>query len=154
VINTLITMEKLRAKADDLKHTIEDNIDTKEIKSKLDTSNFDLDAVLRGMQLTLVGAHRALQNPAMFTSTHYKQAIAAVVIGIIIRLIVSIPLVTVRLALWLLSFVYSLQDVTWDDSLIEGLNFIGEYVLQVPFFLMTILRHGLPTLDNLWVFLP
>lgn len=81
----------------------------------LDLSNFDINAVLRGMQLTLVGganhfvqlsrllfrsnstanrvasAHRALQNPAMFTSDHYKQAAYAVVIGIAIRLIVSVP---------------------------------------------------------------
>ncbi|KAF1737042.1 hypothetical protein CRV24_002657 [Beauveria bassiana] len=58
----------------------------------LDLSNFDINAVLRGMQLTLVGAHRALQNPAMFTSDHYKQAAYAVAIGIAIRLIVSIPI--------------------------------------------------------------
>ncbi len=82
----------------------------------LDLSNFDINAVLRGMQLTLVGgmfhiderqalksaswftnvcttvvAHRALQNPAMFTSDHYKQAAYAVATGIAIRLIVSIP---------------------------------------------------------------
>lgn len=43
----------------------------------------------------------------------------------------------------------SLEDVTWDDTLIEGLNFIAEYVLQVPFFLMTLMRYLVPTLDNL-----
>lgn len=43
----------------------------------------------------------------------------------------------------------SLDDVTWDDSLIEGLNFIAEYVLQVPFFLMTLMRYLVPTLDHL-----
>jgi hypothetical protein len=36
-------------------------------------------------------AQRALQNPDMFTSEHYKQAAAAVVAGLAIRLIVSIP---------------------------------------------------------------
>lgn len=36
-------------------------------------------------------AHRALQNPALFTSQIYKQAAAAVIVGLAIRLIVAIP---------------------------------------------------------------
>jgi hypothetical protein len=36
-------------------------------------------------------AHRALQNPGIFTSEHYRQAAIAVVIGLAIRLIISIP---------------------------------------------------------------
>ena len=51
--------------------------------------------------------------------------------------------------LWFLSFFLDLQSATWDDSVVEGLNFIEEYVLQVPFFLMTLMRYITPTLDNL-----
>jgi hypothetical protein len=36
-------------------------------------------------------ALRALQNPALFTSEHYKQAAIAVAAGIAIRLAISIP---------------------------------------------------------------
>mgnify|MGYP001116418319 FL=1 len=36
-------------------------------------------------------AHRALQNPDLFTSVHYKQAALAVIIGIIIRLLIALP---------------------------------------------------------------
>jgi hypothetical protein len=54
-------------------------------------SNFDPDAILRGAQLTLVGAHRAMQNPRLFTSEHYKQAALAVAAGIIISLLIKIP---------------------------------------------------------------
>lgn len=36
-------------------------------------------------------AHRALQNPALFTTDHYRQAAIAVVAGLAIRLIVTIP---------------------------------------------------------------
>ncbi|KAM3469288.1 hypothetical protein MY8738_010139 [Beauveria namnaoensis] len=117
----------------------------------LDISNFDINAVLRGMQLTLVGAHRALQNPAMFTSDHYKQAAYAVAIGIAIRLIVSIPIAIAKLTIWLLSLFVSLESVTWDDSLINGLDFMAEYVLQIPFFLMVLMRYMVPTLDNLFM---
>lgn len=36
-------------------------------------------------------ALRALQNPALFTSKHYKQAAIAVGVGIAIRLAIAIP---------------------------------------------------------------
>jgi len=42
-----------------------------------------------------------------------------------------------------------MQEATWDDTLIQGLDFIAEYVLQVPFFLMVLMRYVSPTLDNL-----
>ncbi|KAH0143166.1 hypothetical protein KCU67_g13693, partial [Aureobasidium melanogenum] len=54
-------------------------------------SNFDPNAILRGAQLTVVGAYRALQNPKLFTSEHYRQAALAVAAGIAIRILVAIP---------------------------------------------------------------
>jgi hypothetical protein len=54
-------------------------------------SNFDPNAILRGAQLTLVGAHRAMQNPRLFTSTHYRQAALAVAAGLAISLLIKIP---------------------------------------------------------------
>jgi hypothetical protein len=88
--------------------------DKEKLKQAFDISHFDLNAVIRGIQLTLVGgkdcfeystcikdghladpsdcvAHRALQNPAIFTSEHYRQAAIAVAAGIAIRLLVAIP---------------------------------------------------------------
>lgn len=79
-----------------------------QLKKKLEVTNFDPNAILRGAQLTVVGgvyldgtpqvqftdnnqALRALQNPALFTSEHYKQAVLAVAIGIAIRIAISIP---------------------------------------------------------------
>jgi fructose-specific component phosphotransferase system IIB-like protein len=147
----MASTDKLQSTADKLKRTVERNVDSDKLKDKFDLSSLDINAVIRGMQLTLVGAHRALQNPELFTSEHYKQAAAAVVAGLAIRLIVAIPIVGVRVLLWFISLFYSLEEVTWDDNIVEGLNFIGEYVLQVPFFLMTLMRYIVPTLDNLSV---
>ncbi|KAG9251700.1 uncharacterized protein F5Z01DRAFT_262038 [Emericellopsis atlantica] len=135
----------------ELKKVIDGNVDKEKLKAKFDLSNFEPNAVLRGMQLTLVGAHRALQNPALFTSDHYRQAAIAVAVGIAIRLLVSLPVLGVRLVLWTISLFYSLDRVQWDDSVINGLHFIEEYVLQVPFFLMTLMRYVDPTLDNLFM---
>lgn len=49
------TAEKLHSEADRLKRAIEQNVDTEKLREKLDMSHFDPNAVLRGIQLTLVG---------------------------------------------------------------------------------------------------
>lgn len=46
-----------------------------------------------------VAALRALQNPALFTSEHYKQAAIAVAAGIAIRLAIAIPVINEQLPL-------------------------------------------------------
>ncbi|KAJ4164098.1 hypothetical protein LMH87_005784 [Akanthomyces muscarius] len=152
-LNELLPYSSIMAKGSNLVDETPSGRPNRHPKSSalFDLSNFDINAVLRGMQLTLVGAHRALQNPAMFTSDHYKQAAYAVAIGIAIRLVVSIPIALVRFAIWLLSLFISLDSVTWDDSLINGMGFMAEYVLQIPFFLMVLMRYMVPTLDNLFM---
>jgi fructose-specific component phosphotransferase system IIB-like protein len=59
--------------------------------SLLQGTSFEPNAILRGAQLTMVGANRAMQNPALFTSEHYKQAAMAVAAGIGIRILLAIP---------------------------------------------------------------
>ncbi|SPO05511.1 probable transmembrane protein UsgS [Cephalotrichum gorgonifer] len=126
-------------------------IDVDRLKQKFDLSHFDLNAVLRGVQLTFVGANRALQNPGIFTNRHYKQAAYAVAAGIVIRLVIAVPIFVVKILLWVLSFFMSMEDATWDDTIVNGLDFIAEYVLQVPLFLMVLMRYVTPTLDDLFM---
>lgn len=114
-------------------------------------SNFDPNAILRGAQLTLVGAHRALQNPGLFTTSHYRQAAVAVCAGLAIRIILNIPIYPVKFFLLILSLFINLDHETWDDKLISGLDFISKSVLQVPFFLMMVMSSVTPTLDNLFM---
>jgi len=122
-----------------------------QLKKKLQVSNFDPNAILRGAQLTVVGALRALQNPALFTSEHYKQAAIAVAIGIGIRLAISIPIIGIKVLLWFLSLIFSFEHATWDDKIVNGLDFTQNYVLQIPFFLMSLMRYVTPTLDNMFM---
>jgi hypothetical protein len=130
-------------------------------------SNFDLNAILRGAQLTIVGgrqsacytfastdedvAHRALQNPKVFTSSHYRQAALAVCAGIAIRFIINIPIYAVKAFLFCLSFVIDLDHNSWDDTIVNGLDFVANSVLQIPFFLMTVMSSITPTLDHLFM---
>jgi Etoposide-induced protein 2.4 (EI24) len=114
-------------------------------------SNFDHNAILRGAQLTFVGAHRALQNPNLFTTSHYRQAAIAVCAGLAIRIIINIPIYSVKIFLWFLSTVVNLDQETWDDTLVKGLDFLSKSVLQVPFFLMMVMSSITPTLDNVFM---
>ena len=85
------TVDSLREEAVHVKEALAKNIDKEKLKRNLDVSNFEPNAFIRGAQLTLVGAHRALQNPGIFTNDHYNQAAAAVAVGIGIRLAIMIP---------------------------------------------------------------
>ncbi|KAI1288812.1 transmembrane protein UsgS [Xylaria venustula] len=126
-------------------------IDKDRVKEAFDLSNFDINAVLRGAQLTLVGAHRALQNPAIFNNAHYKQAAIAVAAGLAIRLAIAIPIIGVKVLLTTLSYVTNLDKASWDDILVNGLDLLANHVLQIPLFLMTLMRYLTPTLDDMFM---
>lgn len=53
--------------------------------------------------------------------------------------------------LYMLSWVINLDRATWDDKLLNGLNFMNKSVLQVPFLLMTFMGYITPTLDEMYV---
>lgn len=114
-------------------------------------SNFDPNAILRGAQLTLVGANRALQNPDLFTTDHYRQAAVAVCAGLAIRIIINVPIYAVKAMIWVISVFINLDHETWDDTIVNGLDFIAKHVLQVPFFLMMVMSNITPTLDNVFM---
>lgn len=114
-------------------------------------SNFEPNAILRGAQLTLVGAYRALQNPGLFKTDHYKHAALAVALGIIIQVVVSIPVLLAKSGIFFINLFADLQTQTWDDKLINSLDFLQHSVLQVPFFLMTLLKYVTPAMDNMFM---
>ncbi|ORY67238.1 transmembrane protein UsgS [Pseudomassariella vexata] len=122
-----------------------------ELKKAFDLSHFDLNAIIRGTQLTLVGANRAFQNPNIFTNSHYKQAAYAVGAGIAIRLAIAVPIFAIKILVRLLGLFMNLDQTSWDENLVNGLELIANHVLQVPLFLMTLMRYITPTLDNMFM---
>lgn len=44
-----------------------------------------------------------------------------------------------------------MEQATWDDTLLNGLEYLNKSVLQVPFLLMTFMRYVTPTLDEMYV---
>ncbi|KAK0914095.1 hypothetical protein LTR91_005879 [Friedmanniomyces endolithicus] len=118
--------------------------------SSLHTS-FEPNAILRGAQLTFVGANRALQNPNLFTSAHYRQAGLAVALGLAISLLLHIPTLSIRLLLRVVGLFTDLSRSAWDEEVIEGIEFIEHSVLQVPFFLMSFVRYLSPAMDDMFM---
>ena len=131
-------------------------------------TSFEPNAILRGAQLTAVGnygsttsartisdldigANRALQNPALFTSTHYRQAAFAVVAGLVIRLIVWLPTLGIRALLKFIGLFTDLSQSGWDEEVVEGIDFVEHSVLQVPFFLMSLVRYLSPAMDDMFM---
>lgn len=57
----------------------------------------------------------------------------------------------IKLLIFFLSLIFNLDKATWDDNIVGGLNFIEEHVLQIPLFLMTLMRYITPTLDNMFM---
>lgn len=65
-------------------------------------------------------------------------------------MLIAIPIYGIKILLWFASFIFSL-DQTWDDSIVSSLTFLENHVLQVPLFLMTLMRYVTPTLDDLFM---
>ena len=69
----------------------------------------------------------------------------------VIRLLVAIPVLLVRVLIWISGIFVDLKGSTWDNDVIEGLEFLEHSVLQVPFFLMSLMRFITPTLDEMFM---
>ncbi|KAK6331750.1 hypothetical protein TWF718_002292 [Orbilia javanica] len=114
--------------------------------------SFDPGLILRGAQLTVVGAYRALQNPHLFRSSHYKKAALAVAAGLLLRIILELPIFGVKILLAFSGVFVDLKTQSWDDWIIKGLRFLEKNVLQIPFFLMTlIIRLQRDALDEMFM---
>lgn len=63
----------------------------------------------------------------------------------------NLQIILIKATLAFLSLVIDFEKATWDDAIVSTLDFIGNSVLQLPFFLMSLMRYLTPTLDNLYV---
>ena len=66
-------------------------------------------------------------------------------------MVVAAPIILVKFSLWFFGFFFDFDTVTWDDTLVNGLDIFANHVLQLPFFLMTLIRYITPTLDHVFM---
>ncbi|KAL8827979.1 MAG: hypothetical protein Q9191_002864 [Dirinaria sp. TL-2023a] len=63
----------------------------------------------------------------------------------------AIKIIAIKATLWFLAIFVNFDSVTWDDKLVGGMDFLANSVLQVPFFLMSLMRYITPTLDHMFM---
>jgi len=59
--------------------------------------------------------------------------------------------VGIRLLLRFIGLFTDLSSSGWDEDVLETIHFLEHSVLQLPFFLMTLMRYITPTLDNMFM---
>lgn len=95
--------------------------------------------VLRGTQLAWLGLVRSLQNPELLSRDHFTFLIAAVVIGIGLKIALQIPTFLARSSVAILVVVRGRP--TWENHLYATIDFAQHWVLSVPYLLLKIFRH-------------
>jgi hypothetical protein len=65
-------------------------------------------------------------------------------------MLIDLQILIVKTGIWTVSFMVNLDSVSWDDALVRGVNFASNYVLQVPFLLITLMGSITPTLDEMY----
>lgn len=60
-------------------------------------------------------------------------------------------IIGIKVLLAVLSYVFNLDRTGWDEGIVSFLDLLANHVLQIPLFLMALMRYFTPTLDNMFV---
>ncbi|KAM9911868.1 hypothetical protein OXX69_003123 [Metschnikowia pulcherrima] len=109
---------------------------------------FSIIAILRGLQLALLGAFRSLQNPRLFASDYYGQALSAIKYSILIQLVLWSPVVCLRI---FANFLGLFVNSTFIDNAASSLKYLQFNVLNVNVFVISASRYFTNQLDDLFL---
>ncbi|KAK9383161.1 uncharacterized protein V2V93DRAFT_364423 [Kockiozyma suomiensis] len=116
---------------------------------------FSVLSIVRGFQLTFLGAYRALQNPDLLRAKYYKQALYAVLISLGIQFIISIPLwifkISIKIFAWFLTSSDSPDAGAHAQSIIQNVEFVEEHVINLSGLLIGLMRYLRPEMDEMFI---
>ncbi|KAK9325118.1 hypothetical protein V1517DRAFT_315433 [Lipomyces orientalis] len=116
---------------------------------------FSILSIVRGFQLTFLGAYRALQNPDLLRGKYYKQAAYAIAISLIIQFIITIPLWIVKLVISVFVWIFSRSgDSEWSEratSVVNRIDFIESHVINLSGLLIGLMRYLRPEMDEMFM---
>lgn len=107
-------------------------------------------AIIRGIQLGLLGAYRSLQNPQLFQSVYYKQATSAIIYSVGLQLLLWTPIVALKMAFRVLSFLFRDLSET-SHVVVTNLSYFQHNILNLSIFVISALRFFKPELDELFL---
>ncbi|OBA23885.1 hypothetical protein METBIDRAFT_76808 [Metschnikowia bicuspidata var. bicuspidata NRRL YB-4993] len=109
---------------------------------------FSFLAILRGIQLAILGAYRSLQNPKLFESRYYTHAISAIKYSILIQLVLWSPIVCLRV---LANFLGLFVNLSLAESAANSLKYLQFNLLNVGVFAISASRYFGQLLDTLFL---
>ena len=115
-------------------------------------AGFSALAVVRGLQLTFLGAVRALRNPYLIKSGYYRRALHAIAISMGIQVVLWMPIWILRFFVWCLMLIASESALEYLKDVIDTLEFIENNVLNVGLFLVSAVRFFQPEMDDMFLF--
>lgn len=112
-------------------------------------AGFSLLAVVRGLQLTVVGGYRALKNPDLSKTGYYRKAFNALIWSMVIQLSLWAPLVLFRWTLLFSQYISGYED-SETESTIQTLRF-WQNALNIGPLLISGVRYVRPEMDDLFL---
>ncbi|KAK9456447.1 hypothetical protein V1511DRAFT_497588 [Dipodascopsis uninucleata] len=110
-------------------------------------------SIIRGLQLTFLGAYRALQNPELLKGKYYRQLVLALVISLVIQFIIYVPFWFLRTTITIVSWVKS--DDTSDhhrkNQIMSSLVFLESQVVNLSGLLIGVMKYIRPELDDMFM---
>ncbi|ODQ79643.1 hypothetical protein BABINDRAFT_162019 [Babjeviella inositovora NRRL Y-12698] len=110
---------------------------------------FSVLAILRGFQLSFLGAYRSLQNPDLLHNKYYSQALAAVKLSLAIQVLLWAPLIALKLFFKVLAMLVG--DRIDFHGIIDTLRFLQNSVFNVGPFVASLVRFFRPELDDMFL---
>jgi hypothetical protein len=114
-------------------------------------AGFTILSVIRGFQLTLLGAYRALLNPDLAKHGYYRKAFRAVVISSIVQMILWGPLIILRWILGGILLIIADSHADTVESIIDTVRFLQNHVFNVGPLLISGIRYLRPDMDDLFL---
>lgn len=109
---------------------------------------FSVIAILRGMQLALLGAYRSLQNPGLLQSVYYERVLGAIIISMIIQLSLWSPVICLRILTKIFS---SFAYLKFLESWAVALKDFQFNVLNISAFVVSLSQYFSRDLDDLFL---
>ena len=100
--------------------------------------------IVRGAQLAWLGLIRAIQNPTLYTSTHYRQLGIACAAGLILHFVMLLPIYLLKGTIGTTALFVDIKRATWEQDLYSALQFIQHWVVSIPFLMLNFFRNFEP----------
>lgn len=97
-------------------------------------------AIIRGIQLALLGGYRTLQNPQLYESNTYAQVLRTIQLSIVLQLVLLVPTYLIKLIMYVM-----LKAFGWNIDI--DLQYLKD-ILNLNYLLISTTRFFKPKLDE------